>query len=211
MFIDVEYYFFDLKTSLVRSINSLLMKNLWHSRNFHGGLNFHSDIILGISLQLQRVLLIEPCFVVFIEDGTFNIISMMYLTHTPFKVYGRLNCLSQWRGEPKFSTALAPRSVDVSTVLGKEEKSEQNQPPRSRRAGTAPRGAPIFYRARAERIFSRRAVFTRVSLRQWGRQCLRLYWEINRRGTKNLPANFKSLFKLEYTVFGIWLNLHAID
>ena len=49
------------------------------------------------------------------------------------------NCLSQWRGEPKFSIALAPRSVDV-----KEE--------------TAQRGAPIFYRARADRFFSCRAV-----------------------------------------------------
>ena len=35
----------------------------------------------------------------------------------------------------------------------KEEKSEQNQPPRFHRAGTAQRGALIFYRARADRIF----------------------------------------------------------
>ena len=36
--------------------------------------------------------------------------------------------------------------------IEKEEKSEQKQPPRSRRAGTAQRGARIFYRARADRI-----------------------------------------------------------
>ena len=61
-------------------------------------------------------------------------------------------CLPQWRGEPKFSTALAPRSVDVS-IIEKEEKSGQNQPPRSLGAGTAQRGAPISYRARADCIF----------------------------------------------------------
>ena len=60
-----------------------------------------------------------------------------------------IDCLSQWRGEPKFSTALSGRKY----YIGKEEKSGQNQPPRSLRAGTAQRGAPIFYRARAERIF----------------------------------------------------------
>ena len=49
-------------------------------------------------------------------------------------------CLSQWRGEPKFPTALSGRKY----CIGKEEKSEQNQPPR---------GAPIFYRDRAECIF----------------------------------------------------------
>ena len=56
-------------------------------------------------------------------------------------------------GEPKFSTALAPRSVDINIVY---EKSGQKQPARSRRAGTAQRGVPIF---------SRRAVSARVSSR----------------------------------------------
>ena len=32
------------------------------------------------------------------------------------------NCLSQWRGEPKFSIALVPRSVDVCIVYKKKKK-----------------------------------------------------------------------------------------
>ena len=52
----------------------------------------------------------------------------------------QLHCLSQWRGEPKISTALAPRSVDVSIVKKKKKKVSKN----NHRAGTAQRGAPIF-------------------------------------------------------------------
>ena len=38
------------------------------------------------------------------------------------------------------------------------------------RTGTAQRGAPIFYHAHADHIFSRHAVSARVSTRRWGRQ-----------------------------------------
>ena len=56
-------------------------------------------------------------------------------------------------------------SPGVILTFEKEERNEKNQPPRFRCAGTAQRGAPIFYRARAECIFSRHAVSVRVSTR----------------------------------------------
>ena len=56
-----------------------------------------------------------------------------------------------------------PRPVDRKNCIEKEQKFEQKQPPRSLHAGTAQRGAPIFYHARADRIFSHRVVSARVS------------------------------------------------
>ena len=71
------------------------------------------------------------------------------------------------------STVLSRRKY----CIGKEEKSEQQQQqPRSRRAGTAQRGAPVFYHARADSIFPRRAVSRWVSPRNWGRQFQMAYF-----------------------------------
>ena len=54
----------------------------------------------------------------------------------------------------------------------------KKKPPCSRRAGTAQRADPIFYRARADHNFSHRAVSARVSPRHWGRQLSRVDWVI---------------------------------
>ena len=99
------------------------------------------------------------------------------------------DCLFQQRGEPKLSTALAPHSSRRKNCIEKVQK----QPPRSLRAGTAQRGAPIFYRARAGCIFPRRAVSARVSPRHWGRQLIKM--EV---------SNNKLLIALRDTQMPIW-------
>ena len=78
------------------------------------------------------------------------------------------NCLSQWRGEPKFLhraiTALSRRKY----CIGKEKKSGQKQPPRSCRAPSAlgPRNAVLrFSTALAQSAFFLAA----LSLREFRR------------------------------------------
>ena len=68
--------------------------------------------------------------------------------------------------------------------IEKEEKSEQNQTPRFRRAGTAQRGAPILYHAR----FSHRAVSARVSPRHYGRQSQPQYFQVLTACTPETPT-----------------------
>ena len=94
---------------------------------------FFKTFTVLIHLQLIGMVFYNICFDILYRDFT------LYY------------CLSQYHREPKFSTALAPRSIDVSIVYKKKKKVSKNHHPAPVALG--PRGAPILYCAGADSIF----------------------------------------------------------